>query len=94
MKEHLLLDGRILISYIPCDHPPRPLLARLARLVSRLGGSDWRPEDRDVVRARHDGPFIHYEHRFLADEIAAEAAEAGLTVVFHDADGGRLVLGA
>ena len=83
VKEHLLSDGRILISYIPCDPPPRPILARLARLVARLSGSDWRPEDRDFFLARHDAPLVHYEHRFFPDEIEAEAREAGLRVAFH-----------
>lgn len=94
-KEHLLPGGRILITYIPRDPPPRRLPVRLARLAARLTGSDWRPEDGDLVYARHDVPFVHFEHRFLPGEIETEARDAGLRVAFHDAAGdGNLVLTA
>jgi len=95
VKDHLRPDGRILITYLRRDPAPRRLPVQLARLASRLSGSDWRPEYGDVVSARHDAPVVHYEHRFAADEIEAEAEAAGLSMKFHEhAGNGNLVLTA
>jgi SAM-dependent methyltransferase len=77
--------GRILISYIPTDTPPRSLPIAVTRLVARLTNSDWRPEVGDVLGpASSDRRAIHYEHQFSADEIEGEAATAGLSVVLHE----------
>jgi SAM-dependent methyltransferase len=86
-------DGRVLISYIRAEPPPRRSLWRLARASAWLTRSDWRPEYGDVFVLRHGSRAIHYEHRFTPAEIEAEAAAAGLTVAFHDDAGdGNLVL--
>jgi hypothetical protein len=86
-------DGRVLISYIRAEPLPRRSLWRLARAAAWLTRSDWRPEYGDVFAARHDNRCIHYEHRFGAAAIEAEAIEAGLTVAFHDvASDGNMVL--
>jgi len=86
-------DGRVLISYIGARPTPRRSLWQLARATAWLTRSDWRPEYGDVFAARHGTRCIHYEHRFTAAEIEAEAADAGLTVAFHDdASDGNLVL--
>jgi hypothetical protein len=83
----------VLISYIRAEPAPRRSLWRLARAAASLTRSDWRPEYGDVFAARAHNGRIHYEHRFTAAEIEAEAAEAGLTVAFHDDVGdGNLVL--
>jgi SAM-dependent methyltransferase len=89
VREHLAPDGRILISYVLAQPPPRRLTWRLARLASRLSRADWRPEYGDVFMMRADTRRIHYEHQFQADEIEGEARAAGYEVVFHDqsADG-------
>ena len=85
VKAHLNPGGRILISYIPAERPPRVLPIRLTRLVARLTRSDWHPELGDVIGAA-DGNrrVIHYEHQFWQGELENEARAAGLTVVFHE----------
>jgi SAM-dependent methyltransferase len=94
VSRHLNAGGRILISYLPCAPLPRRLPIRLAKWVTRLTGSDWRPEYGDIVfmapRGRH---FIHYEHQFTAGTLAEEAKAAGLTVLFDErAAEGKAVL--
>jgi SAM-dependent methyltransferase len=79
--------GRILISYVPADRPPRSLPIRLARLAARLTRSDWRPELGDVIGpGAGDRRAIRYEHQFQEGELDGEARAAGLTVVFHERD--------
>ncbi len=85
IKAHLNPGGRVLISYVPAERPPRSLAIRLSRFAARLTRSDWHPERGDVVgRAVGDRPAIHYEHRFVDGELEKEARGAGLTVVFHE----------
>jgi SAM-dependent methyltransferase len=85
VKAHLNPGGRILISYIPTERPPRALPIRLTRLVARLTRSDWHPELGDVIGpAAGDRRVIHYEHQFWEGELENEARAAGLTVVFHE----------
>jgi 2-polyprenyl-3-methyl-5-hydroxy-6-metoxy-1,4-benzoquinol methylase len=93
-KAHLNPGGRILVSYIPAEGPPRALPIRLAQLVGRLTGSDWRVELGDVVGATNGGrPRIHYEHQFQDGEFENEVRAAGLTVVLHERrDEGTAVL--
>jgi SAM-dependent methyltransferase len=85
VKTHLAQHGRILISYVLAQPPPRRLPWQLARLASRLSGADWRPEHGDVFVARPDTGCIHYEHQFTPAQIESEAQAAGLAVALHDA---------
>ena len=77
---HLTAGGHILLSY-PTRHRPRPVVIRLARAVGVLCGSDWRLEPGDLVFRR--GSVYSYEHAFSPQEIATEAAAAGLRVVYR-----------
>ena len=72
---HLAHDGRVVISYWIRDDGAMP--ARAARAMARMTRSDWHPEAGDVIGN------AQYEHVFTAEEIASEAASAGLRVVFH-----------
>jgi SAM-dependent methyltransferase len=93
LRERLGPEGRIFVSYILADPPPRRSLWRLATLAARVSRSDWRPEYGDVFVARHEIGRIHYEHRFTPSEIEAEAHAAKLRVVSHaKTSDGSLVL--
>jgi SAM-dependent methyltransferase len=76
---HLAHDGRVVISYWLRDDGAMP--ARAARAMARMTRSDWHPEAGDVI------DNAQYEHLFTPEEIASEAASAGLRVVFH----GRII---
>jgi SAM-dependent methyltransferase len=90
-REHLRPGGRILISYLVSDAPPRRLPRALTALVARLARSGWRPEPTDVISPGNPG--IHFEHQFCPDELATEARAAGLGVVFDQRkDHGMAVL--
>ncbi len=79
--------GRIILPYMPSPRR-RTLPVRLTRLVARLTGSDWRPEDGDRVWVSlADWRFVHFEHQFEEAEVQAEARAAGLRVVFDRRDG-------
>jgi hypothetical protein len=82
--EHLVPEGRVLISYVLAHPAPRRGPWRLARLAAQLSRTDWRPEYGDVFIARPDTGSIHFEHQFAAAEIEVEARAAGLDVVFHE----------
>jgi SAM-dependent methyltransferase len=84
---HLADGGRILVSYVLAQPPPRRLPWRLACLASRATRADWRPEYGDVFVARPDTRAIHFEHQFQPAEIEAEARAAGLAVTYHDLSG-------
>jgi SAM-dependent methyltransferase len=94
VKARLKPGGRILISYIPAERPPRRLPIGLTWFVARLTRSDWRPELGDVIGAAGgDRHAIHYEHQFWVGELEDEAHAAGLTVAFHErGDVGTAVL--
>jgi SAM-dependent methyltransferase len=78
-------DGRILISYVVPERPPRPFPIAVTRLIARLTRSDWEPALGDVLGpATSERGGLHYEHHFAADELEAEAKAAGLTVVLHE----------
>jgi SAM-dependent methyltransferase len=77
--------GRVLISYIPAETPPRALPIALTRFAARLTKSDWGPERGDILGfAGGDRHALHYEHDFFPDELEGEAKTAGLTVVAHE----------
>lgn len=78
--------GRVLLSYIErAGRPPHPGLVRISRLVGALTGADWRPEYGDVlITSRSGRVFDYFEHRFLPEEIEAEARAAGLRVLAHE----------
>jgi SAM-dependent methyltransferase len=83
LRERMAPEGRILLSYVLADPPPRRALWRLASLAARVSRADWRPEYGDVFVARHEIGRIHFEHRFTPPEIEAEAHAAGLRVAAH-----------
>jgi SAM-dependent methyltransferase len=80
VSTHLTAGGYILLSYPTMDRP-RPVIIRLAQALNTLWGSDWRLEPGDLI-SRADS-FYHYAHAFSAEEIATEAAAAGLRVVYR-----------
>ena len=88
--DRLAPGGRVLISYVPSDTPPRRLPLSLLALVASLSRSGWRPEPTDVVSLV--GAGLHFEHQSLAGEVDAEAAAAGFDVLFHRPDEGTVVL--
>jgi SAM-dependent methyltransferase len=94
VKTHLNPEGRILISYVPAERPPRALPIDLARFTARLTRSDWRPELGDVISPGGGGRrALRYEHQFREGELEEEARAAGLTVTFHErGDVGTAVL--
>ena len=93
VRSRLAPGGRVLVSYLGARPPLRRLPWRLARLASRVSGSDWRPEYGDVFSARHDSGAIHYEHHFQPGELEREARAAGLALAFHEEAGdGNAVL--
>jgi SAM-dependent methyltransferase len=86
--------GRILISYVVAERPPRALPIALTRLAVRLTRSDWQPEVGDVLGPiTADRRAISYEHQFSAGELEREADAAGLIVLSHErGDVGTAVL--
>jgi SAM-dependent methyltransferase len=93
-RDRLAPRGRLLLSVITADEPPRRLPTALTALVARLSRAGWQPEPHDVLRTESRG--LHWERRFVPGEVRSEASEAGLTVIHeeNDVDGGRLVLGS
>ena len=94
VKARLNPGGRVLITYIPAERPPRSLPMRLTRFAARLTRSDWHAELGDVIGpAGRNRQAIHYEHQFWEGELENEAHAAGLTVVCHErSDVGTAVL--
>ncbi len=82
-KAALAPGGRILISCIGHRERHHPRLFEVVKLGARLRRSDWQPEDGDIVYPML-GPRFHYEHIFIPGEVEAEAAAAGLQVIFRD----------
>ena len=77
--------GRILISYVVLERPPRSFPTAVTGFIARVTGSDWEPAVGDVLGpASSDRGGLHYEHQFAAGELEAEAKAAGLTVVLHE----------
>jgi SAM-dependent methyltransferase len=83
--------GRIFVSYVPSERPPRRLPLALVRFATRLARSDWRPEPSDEIYL--EAGRLHFERQFRPEELEDEARAAGLRVVFHQSnDTGRAVL--
>lgn len=91
VRERLKPGGRVLISYLPCDRPPRRLPLTLVHLTGTLTRSGWRPEPTDIIELGARG--LHFEHQFLPGELEDEARAAGLRgVVTQVSDCGTAVL--
>src|SRR5262249_7154113 len=77
----LASGGRILISYVLADTPRPRRALRVARAVTRLRRSDWRPEPGDSIATIGDTmTSVSFQHFFQAGEAEAEARAAGLHV--------------
>lgn len=91
----LRAQGRIVLTYFRNEPPISRIPCRLARLLSRLSGSDFLPEHGDYVemwRGRGE-PSLHFEHRFAPGELRREAEAAGLLIAFEELrEDGRTVL--
>lgn len=75
--------GHILISHNTEPHRGRGLVVRVARLWGGLLGRDWRLEPGDRLWPGVDtSRIIRYEHVFVPGELAEEAREAGLRVLY------------
>src|SRR3989442_14904825 len=63
VKAHLNPGGRILISYIPAERPPRVLPIRLTRLAARPTRAGWHPgPGRGIGAAHGHRRRSHYDH--------------------------------
>ena len=81
VKAHLSPQGRVVIMYTGAAHRP-PLAIHVARITSRMAGTDWRPELGDAfARDPMTRRLLRYEHMFMPGEVERECAEAGLRVV-------------
>jgi SAM-dependent methyltransferase len=78
-------DGRILLSYIPCEAPPRAWAIRVGQLVARASGADWRPEAGDIVWVSGRHRIAHFTHLHWPGAMAIEARAAGLVLAFEEA---------
>ena len=85
VAEHLAPGGRVLLSYIPCEAPPRAAAIRVARLVARASGADWRPEAGDVLWLSWRHRIAHYTHLHWPGALAREVRAAGMAVAFEEA---------
>ena len=84
-KGELSAGGRILVSCAGNLQRRRSRLLEVVKLGTRLRGSDWHPEDGDIIEPMPAGrPRFHYEHLFVAGEMEAEAEAAGLRVIYRD----------
>jgi SAM-dependent methyltransferase len=86
--------GRILVSICTAAEAPSSRLIRIQHLIGRLRGSDWRLEPGDVVAPyRWSTDELSFEHVFAPREFEAEAAAAGLSIVYRNRDEWAFVLG-
>lgn len=84
-KSQLAPGGRILLSCVWNRERRRSRSFDVVKLGARLRQSDWHPEDGDVLDPMPGGPpRFHFEHLFVTGEVEAEAAAAGLQVVYQD----------
>jgi SAM-dependent methyltransferase len=79
-------SGRILMSYVRCDEHAWRRSVAVGRLAGRVCRADWRLEPGDVLTIDVETGAPFYEHWFTPGELDAEAAEAGLRIVFRGAD--------
>lgn len=82
-RGNLAPGGRVLISCVGHRERRHSRLFELVKIGARLRRSDWQPEEGDIVYPMM-GPRFHYEHIFVPGEVEAEAAAAGLRVIFRD----------
>ena len=94
LRDQLTPGGRILVTYVPAQTPPRHLPIWCARLVAWASRSDWQPEYGDTFIVADRGRYFgHYQHEFTREELVEEARAADLTVAFHErANEGTAVL--
>jgi SAM-dependent methyltransferase len=84
IARHLQPGGRIVITYIAIDGARQSRAIRLTQWMARLTGSDWTPEENDVMRSERNAAgdrILTLEHWFTPESIEAEAQAAGLRVV-------------
>lgn len=95
LRAALRPGGRVLLTYQVRPRGISRVPIAFARLLAVLTRSDWRPEHGDYleVGGQANAPGVHFEHRFDAAEVVAEAQAAGFRVQWHDQpDEGRVVL--
>ena len=93
--EHLNPGGRVVINYLARDPSRRNRAIRLAQWMARVTGSDWTPEEHDVLKTeRNDAGerVLSFEHWFTPEEIEAEATDAGLRAISREGPVGVPVL--
>jgi SAM-dependent methyltransferase len=82
---HLSPGGRIVVSCHVMMEVPKSRLTNVQRAIAGLCRSDWQLEEGDVVRPfRWSDDNFSYQHAFSPGEFEAEAASAGLEVVFRN----------
>jgi SAM-dependent methyltransferase len=88
LAAHLERDGRMAINFLRRTGSWSRGGVSVASAVARLTGSDCPWEAHDVVQLNEvDGRrSITFEHFFLPEEVAEEAARAGLRVIDHEID--------
>jgi SAM-dependent methyltransferase len=88
VASHLSPGGRIVLTYVTRSDLRQARGMRIAEWVARATGSDWLPEEHDLLamtRGSKGNRLITYEHLFTPGEIEREAALAGLQVISRDA---------
>jgi SAM-dependent methyltransferase len=85
-KGELSAGGRVLVSCAGNPQRRRSRLLEVVKLGTRMIGSDWHPEDGDIIEPMPGGtPRFHYEHIFAPGEMEVEAGAAGLRVIYRNA---------
>jgi len=86
-RTRLSPGGRVIVSTLFRQRPPRGRPVRIGRFAGWLTRSDWRVEDGDLFHAvPGHPPGLFYEHFFGPGEIEREGGDAGLSVVGRGAD--------
>jgi SAM-dependent methyltransferase len=89
---HLERGGHVVLSVLSSPDQPRTRSSGIGRAVGALCRSDWRIEDGDFFERLPGDDIVRFAHLFGPGEVEAEAAAAGLRVVFRNYMG--LVLSA
>jgi SAM-dependent methyltransferase len=86
VRRHLSPRGQVLLSYVSWSEGARRPPLWLTRVSCALLRTGWRPESGDAIwlQGGWRRPYLHFEHRFTADEIEREARDAGLQVACHE----------